>query len=103
MDGTLDQDYFLEPQEAEQRRYEALRAVIVEEQPMPEAALRFGVSYGTVRNWVGEFRRLREAGQRPPFSRRRSAVGQRSRPARTTSQRSPLPMSKRCLLRRDGD
>lgn len=59
MDGTLDQDYFLEPLEVEQRRYEALRAVVVDQQPMPAAAQRFGVSYGTVRNWVGEFRRLR--------------------------------------------
>ena len=92
MDGTKHADYFLEPQEIGQRRYEALRAVIVEQQPMQAAAQRFGVSYGTVRNWVGEFRRLRTAGQQPLFSRPRHAVAPRSRTA-LTSRRSPARTS----------
>ena len=60
-------DYFTQPEEAPHRRYEALRGVFVEEQPMKSVAQRFGVSYGTIRNWVSEFRQSRDAGQPPPF------------------------------------
>jgi transposase len=64
-------DYFEQPAEGAHRRYEALRCVFVEEQPMKEVAERFGVSYGTVRNWVSEFRRTRDAGEAPPLLLRR--------------------------------
>lgn len=74
MDGTATKDYFLKPADAWHRRYEVLRAVFVDERPMQEVAERFRVSYGTVRNWAGEFRRQRDAGQPPPFSLRRCAV-----------------------------
>ena len=60
--------YFVQPVEASHRRYEALRAVVVDEQPMKEVADRFGISYGTVRNWAAEFRRQQDAGEPPPFS-----------------------------------
>ena len=60
--------YFGQPDEALHRRYEALRSVFVEEQPMKTVAQRFDASYGTVRNWVSEFRQIRDAGQSPPFS-----------------------------------
>lgn len=100
MDGTAYQEYFLQPQDIWHRRYEALRAVFVDEQPMQDAAQRIGVSYGTLRNWVSDFRRQRDAGRRPPFSRRRSAVGQRSAP--TTSRRSPSRMSMHCHWKKGG-
>src|SRR4029450_12226235 len=41
--------HFLEPTNATQRQYEALRAYIVEGQPGPEVAERFGYSYGRFR------------------------------------------------------
>lgn len=69
MDRQGYEDYFLQPEEAAHRRYEALRCVFVEKQPMKEVAERFGVSYGTVRNWVSEFRQIRNAGERPPLLR----------------------------------
>jgi transposase len=68
-------EFFLEPAETWHRRYEALRACFVELQPLAEVARRFGVSYGTVCNWVSQFRSEQDAGQRPPFfcSRRAGA------------------------------
>jgi len=67
MNGLIYADYFLKPEEAIQRRYEALRAVFVEEEPMHEVAQRFGVGYGTIRNWASEFRRTQDVGQVPLF------------------------------------
>jgi len=60
-------DYFLRPVEESQRRYEALRSVVVEEQPGKEVAQRFEVSYGTLRNWISEFCRTQDSGELPPF------------------------------------
>jgi transposase-like protein len=70
MDGLDYSNYFMQPVEACHRRYEALRAVFVEEQPMKTVAQRYEISYGTIRNWVSEFRRRQDAGQSPPFSSR---------------------------------
>jgi len=80
MNGLDYRDYFLQPSDVSQRRYEALRAVFVEQQSLKNVAGRFDVSYGTVRNWVSEFRRGCDAGQAPPFftsSRGRPAASQR--------------------------
>lgn len=60
--------FFLASEDALQRRYEVLRAVHVEQLPMNEVADQFELSHGTVRNWVSEFRRCCDAGQRPLFS-----------------------------------
>ena len=68
MNGLIYADYFLKPEEAIQRKYEALRAVFVEEEPMHEVAQQFDVSYGTIRNWASEFRRTQDARQMPLFS-----------------------------------
>jgi len=46
------ESFFLQPNDAVQRRYEVLRAVLVEQQPMREVGKYFEISYGTVRNWV---------------------------------------------------
>jgi DNA-directed RNA polymerase specialized sigma24 family protein len=61
-------DYFLKLQQATQRHYKALRAVFVNEEFMQDVAQRFGLTYGTIRNWVSEFRRACDAGEEPPFS-----------------------------------
>lgn len=68
MNARTAQDYFLHPTEAAHRRYEVLRAVFVEGLPLQEVASRFDMSYGTVRNWISEFRQQWETGQSPPFS-----------------------------------
>ena len=68
MDGGNYADYFLKPKQSSQRRYEALRAVFVEELSLKEVAQQFGISYGTIRNWVSDFYRTRDSGDGPPFS-----------------------------------
>ena len=68
MDGHTYASYFLQPEALAHTRYEALRAVCVDELSLRDAAELFGVSYGTARNWLSEFRRMRDAGQAPPFS-----------------------------------
>ena len=96
-------DYFVHPVEASHRRYEALRSVLVEEQPMQEVSQRYEVSYGTIRNWVSEFCRGQDAGQSPPFSPRHRADGRRptnSLPM-TRIRKSKSPMFKRCRWKPD--
>jgi transposase-like protein len=70
MKGINYASYFLEPKTTAQKRYEAIRAVLVEEHSMNEVAEYFEVSFGTVRNWVSEFRRVIDCGENPPFSSR---------------------------------
>lgn len=65
MSGQAYERFFLQPSDPMHRRYETLRAVFVDKLPMKDLAGRFGVHYGTVRNWAGEFRAQHEA-QHPP-------------------------------------
>jgi transposase-like protein len=98
MDKRDYRDYFAQPVEALHRRYEAIRCVLFEEQPMKGVARRFGVSYGTVRNWVSEFCRTRDTGQSPPFFLRRCVDAPRPtvpRPTMRSRQFKP-PMFGRC-------
>ena len=67
MNGSIYSEYFLKPDQTTQRRYEALRAVFVEEETMQQVAQRFDLSYGTIRNGASDFCRSRDAGQGPPF------------------------------------
>ncbi len=59
MNGVSQADYFL-PEEFAQRRYEALRTVYVEDESMKNVAQQFGLSYGTIRNWVSQFEQARQ-------------------------------------------
>ncbi len=74
MNGSHFSQFFLTPQQPTHRRYEALRAVFVDDESMQDVALRFDVSYGTVRNWVSEFSQTREGGEIPPFLFQQIAV-----------------------------
>ena len=94
MTNQIYEPFFLKPSDPVQRRYEALRAVFVDKQPMNEVAQRFEVHYGTVRNWASEFRAQQDAHQTPPFSFRHNAAALRSRP--TKRARSSTPTSKHC-------
>ncbi len=67
MTSTGYQQFFLQPTDAWHRRYEALRLVFVDQQPLKEVAQHFEVSYGTLCNWVTEFRAQRDNDERPPF------------------------------------
>ena len=68
MDAAAYQQFFLEPDDSRHRRYEALRALFVEQHSLKRVAQDYGVSYGTLSNWASEFRAQWDVGQRPPFS-----------------------------------
>jgi hypothetical protein len=68
MDASRSRSFFLQPTDPRHRQYEALRAVVVDEQPMQEVAQRFGYRYDTVRSLVSRFRHQLEGGLLPPFS-----------------------------------
>jgi transposase-like protein len=63
MDRQAYTPFFLQPTGVWHRRYEALRSVFVEQQPLSQVADGFGITCGTVRNWVSEFRGQRDGGQ----------------------------------------
>ena len=100
MDSMAYQQYFLQPLDVWQRRYEAVRAVVVDGHSMPDVAQRFHVTHGTVRNWVSEFRRHLNAGDRPPFSLCEAACDRQPQPT-IPNLKSPSPTLTRCLWRRD--
>ena len=72
MKATCCRRFFLEPNQTLPRRYEALRAVFVDQQPQLEVAKRLGDTYATLRRLVSDFRAQCRAGQVPPFSLPRS-------------------------------
>ena len=57
------------------RRYEALRAVFVDELPQNEVAARFGFTHGSMRQLVHGFRAAMRSGSPPPFFKRPSPAG----------------------------
>ena len=85
MDDQRYRQFFLDPRQPEQRRYEILRAYFVERQPMPDIARRYGFTHGTIRNLVSQFRGQFHDGNVPPFSFRPRADVQ---PTRVTVLRS---------------
>jgi transposase-like protein len=91
--------FFLQPTDVAHRRYEALRAVFVEQQPLQQVAQQFGVAYGTLRNWASSFRGQWDSGEPPPFSSRRSAGGPPRPATRKMNQRSKSRMLGTCRWR----
>ena len=90
MNETAYRSFFLQPTDTWHRRYEALRACFIEQQPLADVARRNGVSYGTLCNWVSQFRAQYDAGQRPPFFCNRCPDDRRGRrPPRNPRFRSP--------------
>src|SRR5262245_40114794 len=68
MDDTNCRRFFLEPELASHRRYEALRAIFVEGLPLDRVADRFGYRPAALRSLVSRFRSGCRAGSPPPFS-----------------------------------
>ena len=79
MASTAYEQFFLHPTDPWHRRYEVLRALFVDRQSLEEVARRFNLSYGTVANWAGEFRRQCDTDQPPPFSFSRSGAARAQR------------------------
>lgn len=67
MDDHQCQQFFEQPTQPLQRRYEALRAFFVDHEPLIDIAQRLGYRYGSLRNLVHEFRAQCRRGQVPPF------------------------------------
>ena len=76
MDAATYQQFFIEPDDSWHRRYEAWRALFVDQRLPKHVARHFGVSYGTLSNWASEFRAQRDTGARPPFSFNPNAADQ---------------------------
>jgi hypothetical protein len=68
MEGSHDRRFFLEPEQTFHRRYEALRAVLVNDEPIDRVAERFGYKPSALRSMVSRFRADRRRGVTPPFS-----------------------------------
>ena len=98
MDGTSYQQFFREPSQPQQRRYEALRAFFLEGRSLPDIARQFGFAHGTLRNLVSLFRSQCQADVVPPFSFLHRADDHRAAPARPAHDpiRPPLPTAARC-------
>lgn len=70
MDDTTCQEFFSDTTNPYHRRYEALRAVFVEERSQKEVAEEFGYQYGSFRQLVYEFRqhcRSADSSDESPF------------------------------------
>jgi hypothetical protein len=96
MERCRESQFFLEPQQALHRQYEALRTVFVEGQPLESVALRFGYKLTTLQSLVSRFRADRRCGVTPPFFAPMDAdgpVGQRPSQAAPLrrSPKSPIP------------
>jgi hypothetical protein len=68
MEDSRCRQYFLAPQETSQRRYEALRAVFLDGEPLADVAQRFGYRASTLKSLACRFRAACRGGATPPFS-----------------------------------
>jgi hypothetical protein len=60
--------YFLTPQQTSHRRYEALRAVFLNGEPLAIVAQRFGYKVSALKSMACRFRAECRRGDTPPFS-----------------------------------
>jgi hypothetical protein len=67
MEGSHDRRFCLEPEQTFHRHYEALRAIVVDEEPIDRVAERFGYKLSALRSMISRFRADRRRGVTPPF------------------------------------
>jgi hypothetical protein len=67
MDGSHPRRFFLEPIPTFQRRYEALRAIFVDDEPIDHVARRFGYKPSTLRSMASRLRADCRRGVATPF------------------------------------
>src|SRR6516225_7908578 len=67
MDDRPCREFFLEPQQTFQRRYEALRAIFVGGEPLARVAERFGYKVAALKSIACRFRAVRRRGVTPPL------------------------------------
>lgn len=106
MDDTAYQRFFVQPSQTYHRRYEALRAIFVEERSQREVADEFGFQHSTLRQLAYDFRQSFDVesttGESPFFDA--STSGVRSKVLeRTINRRWPTdrswcsPVRNRCV------
>lgn len=88
MDRSHTRRFFLEPQPTFQRRYEALRALFVDDEPLERVAERFGYKPSALRSMASRLRVDCRRGVVPPFFSRMAAGGP---PARVPAQSGRAP------------
>jgi hypothetical protein len=88
MDDQLGRRFFLEPQSTVQRRYEALHAFFVEDQPVAKIAARLGYKLASLDAMISTFRSQCRDGRVPPFSSPMAAAGL---PVRSVSKITTAP------------
>ena len=93
MDDTAYRGFFEQPTQTYHRRYEALRAVFVDQRSQKEEAQTFGFTYDSMRQLVREFRQGCDAGDQSasPFFETFNPDG--ALPPRTTSTSSSPSIS----------
>jgi hypothetical protein len=91
MEGTPTSRFFLEPEQTFHRRYEALRAVFVDGQPLDRVAERFGYKLSTLQSMISRFRADCRRGVTPPFFFRTGAddPSDTTPPRRKSSSKRP--------------
>jgi SOS-response transcriptional repressor LexA len=75
MDGGHVRRFFLEPRQTFQRRYEALRAIFVDDEPIERVAERFGYTPASLRSMASRLRADCRRGVATPFFSRTAAGG----------------------------
>jgi hypothetical protein len=90
MEGSHDRRFFLEPEQTFHRRYEALRAILVDDEPIDRVAERFGYKLSALRSMVSRSRVDRRRGVTPPFFSP-TAAGDPPAAAAKRAGRSPDP------------
>ena len=88
MDESHTSRFFLDPKQTFQRRYEALRAVFVEAEPIDQVAGRFGYKPSALRSMASRLRADCRRGVVPPFFSR-TAADAPSVPVRAGNGRAP--------------
>jgi hypothetical protein len=97
MKDTFCRHFFLEPTQTLHRRYEALRAVFVDQQPPREVAKRFGYTSATRRRVVSDCRAPCRAGQAPPFAFPRSTGDLPGHPVAMNQLARTKPSGRMCV------
>jgi transposase len=77
MDDSAIRRFFTHPAQTHHRRYEALRAVMVEGRSQKDVARAFGFEYGSLRTLVHQFRQSFDVNEPSPFFKRSRQAGRR--------------------------
>jgi hypothetical protein len=100
MDDTAYREFFEQPTQTYHRRYEALRAIFVDQRSQKEVAQVFGFTYDSMRQLVREFRQYRDSENMPaesPFFE--MSMSDAPLPKTTKSRSRPSPIGENSCSR----